>query len=303
VDREAEAAMRAAGLEPLEPYPGFSTPWRCRCQKCGEEVAPRLSTIVIGRGCRYCGNTERRISDEQAATDMRAAGVEPLERYPGVTRRWRCRCLTCGEEVTPSLMSVRQGRGGCRDCGIARRAEAQPIPDVEAAALMRAAGLEPRDPYPGGGEPWRCRCLTCGNEVAPSLQSIKRGHRCRYCSDHGIDWGAPGRVYLLHHETWGAHKVGIASLSSSRLEVHGERGWETYRTLPVDTVEDAFLIEQSVLARFRDAHLCPYLTREQMPQGGYAETVDADAVSLPVLWDEIVAAAAAREAALAIGPA
>ncbi|MCD9880852.1 hypothetical protein [Streptomyces guryensis] len=27
----AVAVMIAAGLEPLEPYPGRGTPWRCRC--------------------------------------------------------------------------------------------------------------------------------------------------------------------------------------------------------------------------------------------------------------------------------
>lgn len=38
--RQAEEIMRAAGLEPLEPYRGSSAPWRCRHTACGREVTP-----------------------------------------------------------------------------------------------------------------------------------------------------------------------------------------------------------------------------------------------------------------------
>jgi hypothetical protein len=50
---------------------------------------------------------------------MLAAGMEPLEPYPGSTVRWRCRCVTCGSEITPSLTSVRGGPG-CIECGHVR---------------------------------------------------------------------------------------------------------------------------------------------------------------------------------------
>lgn len=38
--REPEEIMRAAGLEPLEPYPGSAAPWRCRHTACGREAPP-----------------------------------------------------------------------------------------------------------------------------------------------------------------------------------------------------------------------------------------------------------------------
>ncbi len=37
---EATALMRAHGFEPLEPYPGSSVGWHCRCTTCGKESKP-----------------------------------------------------------------------------------------------------------------------------------------------------------------------------------------------------------------------------------------------------------------------
>ena len=35
---EAIARLAAANLEPLEPYKNVSTPWACKCLKCGKQV-------------------------------------------------------------------------------------------------------------------------------------------------------------------------------------------------------------------------------------------------------------------------
>jgi len=51
---EADGTMRAAGLDPLIPYPGTQAPWLCRCLRCGRTVSPRYGHIRIGGGCRWC---------------------------------------------------------------------------------------------------------------------------------------------------------------------------------------------------------------------------------------------------------
>jgi hypothetical protein len=102
--REPADIMRVAGLEPLEPYPGSGVPWRCRHVACGREVTPRLSNVTKGqRGCVYCSGRVR-LDPEAAASVMRAAGLEPLEPYPGSDRHWRCRHAACGREVTPTYV-------------------------------------------------------------------------------------------------------------------------------------------------------------------------------------------------------
>jgi hypothetical protein len=50
------ATMLAADLEPLVPYPGgVHEPWRCKHNKCGNEVRPTYANIQKGQGgCRTC---------------------------------------------------------------------------------------------------------------------------------------------------------------------------------------------------------------------------------------------------------
>ncbi len=108
---------------------------------------------------------------------MAQAELTPLEPFPGTKRGWRARCPQ-GHEVAPFIHDVRRG-GGCKRCNWRGRewnnAE-------KATEVMRAALLEPLVPYPGASQPWPCRCMTCGAEVAPRYSKVR--HRkigCRYC--------------------------------------------------------------------------------------------------------------------------
>lgn len=168
--------MRAIGLEPLDPYPGALKPWRCRCVTCGREVAPRYANAQQGlTSCAFCAGN--RVEPDEAVEVMRAAGVEPLEPYPGTGVGWRCRCLTCGRDVAPDYHSIASGQGACKYC-----AGYGVVPE-EAVEVMRAAGVEPLEPYPGSARPWRCRCLTCGKEVSPRIGGVKKGQgACKYCA-------------------------------------------------------------------------------------------------------------------------
>lgn len=171
---EAEASARAAGFEPLEPYQGNKTPWRCRCTTCGNESSPRLNAIRQGTGCKFC--MAGRPADPDA--EMRAAGFEPLEPYPGDAHKpWQCRCSTCGSESLPRLNSVRRGTG----CGFCARRNRRLSPE-DAVGVMRVAGFEPLEDYPGSKKPWRCRCTVCGEESTPQLSSVRKGRGCRVCS-------------------------------------------------------------------------------------------------------------------------
>ena len=283
---EAEAELRLAGLTPLEPYPGsVLKPWKYKCMTCARQSTTSLANVRHGGGgCRFC--TKWVIPDDEAEAQMRAAGFRPLESYPGNSRKpWHCQCLVCGKESDPVLDSVRSQGTGCRHC-----APNAPVDALHAEQTMRAAGFVPLKPFPGASKPWLCQCSTCGNEPSPRFEVIARGGGCRFCAEYGPDWSAPGIVYLLHHEGFGAYKVGIANQTSSRTRQFASAGWLTFRTLPVTTTEEAYRIEQAVLAPYRAARLCPYLTRAELPSG-HSETIDAEAVSLLDLWAEVVAVA------------
>jgi hypothetical protein len=190
--------------------------------------------------------------------------------------------------VTPRYSGIVQGKGGCKYCA-GRAVDAD-----EAVADMLRAGLEPLQPYVRSLDPWPSRCTACGREVSPTYAAVKhQGNRCRYCATGGIDLTAPAFVYLVTHPQLGAHKVGIGMVGGPRLALHQKHGWQVYRTVNVPTGEEAYRVESEVLRWLRlDLGLPPFLTPEDMPQRGDTETVEADAVGLPTIWERVIAATA-----------
>lgn len=188
VDPEAAAeVMREAGLEPQEPYPGSDKKWRCIHLPCGREVTPRYSWINRGGGpCRYCGRSAP-VTAEQAVAEMRAAGMEPQIPWEGLglDSKWPSVCLTCGSAGEPRLGSIRRGQGGCVPCGREKANTSMRHDERAAIAVVREAGLEPQEPYPGTAFPWKCLCTVCGSTVFPRLGSLTEGRRpsCRKCAD------------------------------------------------------------------------------------------------------------------------
>ena len=274
---EAIATMRTAGLEPLEPYPGADAPWRCQCTTCKHEVSPTRSSVRGGRGCAYCAGN--RVDHDEAIATMRTAGLEPLEPYPGAGVPWRCQCMTCKRDVTPMYSSVQSRQGGCAYCA-GRRVD----PD-EAAAVMVAAGLEPLVPFPGTGVPWRCQCATCKRDVTPMYSSVRAGGGCRFCSTGGIDYTAPGIVYLLHHPALFCLKIGVSTTAARtvRVDAHAKTGWVIIQTWDTPSGEDAEQIEQQVLTWWRNELGAPIaLTKAEMPSGGWSET--AALIHVDVDW-------------------
>lgn len=179
--------MRAADLEPLDPFPGAHGKWRCICTKCGEEVSPTYSSVKSGQGgCKPCGlrasAASRKMSHGEASQVMRENGFEPLEPYPGSQIPWRCQCLSCGNEVLVRRNTVATSGTGCKYCWSERRGMSRLLSEDAAVAVMRAAGLEPLDPYVRSGDPWRCIHLECGREVFPSYNTVQQGGGgCQQC--------------------------------------------------------------------------------------------------------------------------
>ena len=92
---------------------------------------------------------------------------------------------------------------------------------------------------------------------------------------------------MLRHPEWFSLKIGITALSSTkdRLAVHERSGWELVRTWEFDTAFEAEDIEQRVVRWWRDVlGAPPSVLRDQMPQGGWTETVSL----LYVEVDEVV---------------
>jgi recombinational DNA repair protein (RecF pathway) len=285
----AIAIMRGKNLQPLEPYPGAMIPWKVKCLDCGNFANPRYAHIQQGRkGCKQCGYNKNadshRTSQSEAFSTARAAGFEPLEPYKGRHFPWNCKCMKCGEEISPHYSGIVSG-GGCRYCsGLV-------VDPIEATKVMKKALIKTLVPYPGAGKPWLSECLKCKKEIKPRYSSVNKGiGGCKYCATHGYDFSKGGILYLITNETLNSHKIGITNdgAKEKRLEKHLKKGWKTYRTQFYVDGNRAFEVEQEILVWWRnDLGLQSYLSNSEMPQGGFTETVDASEIDLLTVWSYI----------------
>ena len=109
----AVKVMKKAKLEPLVPYPGSKTNWKCKCLKCGKVVYPNYGDVNQGDGgCKYCGGNF--VAPEDAEKIMIYANIQPLEPYKDAGTKWKSRCLRCNKLITPTYNSVQQRGSGSK---------------------------------------------------------------------------------------------------------------------------------------------------------------------------------------------
>ncbi|MFF7097977.1 hypothetical protein ACFY9A_37170 [Streptomyces rubradiris] len=289
----AVQGMIEAGVKPLEGYKSAWSHWPCVCLRCGaDDITPTYANVVLGKqgGCKYCGG-RLRVPDQQAVSEIQAAGATPLEAYPGVNERWRCRCLAADcpgpadRIIYPRLGWVRRGAQACKWCaGVV-------IDPLTARGIMISrAGLMPLEPYPGVRERWKCRCMNCQSIVHPTLGSVNsRSTGCSECADFGFQRSKPGLVYLVTHQGLRAAKIGICNLNTGRIAKHEGRGWQQHATLTFPLGRGAELLEKQVLAEWRAQGWRPVLDSGE-PYDGWTETVPlSQEVSAQTLWQGVLA--------------
>lgn len=279
---EAEVVMMAAGLTPIGDFPGTQHPWPCICDQCGRPTSPRYNDIRKGQGgCKPCGY--RRVSKtltkthEQASEELAVLGLISVQTYPGAHDKWLVECLSCESQIR-IVLADRKTRGqGCPSCSIKARGLASRRSPEEAVELLRAAGFEATEPYPGNCKPWACVHLGCGRETTKRLGDIQTGHLgCFYCAKNGFRFGSSATLYVLEHEALRAVKVGVTGQGSDRIAKFEKAGWRAVHRADFPIGETAFKIEQKVLRRLREElSLSPFLRPEDMGRmGGYSETFD-----------------------------
>lgn len=100
---------------------------------------------------------------------MLKAGLQPLEPYKNSRSNWKCKCLKCGDVVSPKYGSIKSGHGGCGIC-------ARNIPDLKnILQVMKNARFKPLEPYKTALTKWKCKCLVCKNIVYPKYNTIQQG--------------------------------------------------------------------------------------------------------------------------------
>lgn len=165
-----------------------------------------------------------------------------------------------------------------------------------AETLLRRAGAEPLEAFPGRSRRWKARCLdpACRAVCYPVLRSIQRNNSaaCPECSAPGFSSLAPSYIYLVINEYLGAAKVGIMNAGSSRLDQHRRAGWTVHQSAYMPMGWLAREAERAVIRRWRALGWPPAITDPAAtPQGGNSETVavigDRDK---HLLWNHVLLA-------------
>ena len=283
---DAVQSMKKRGFKTLKPFPGAVVPWRVQCLSCKKKFEVPFHSLSNRSRCRFCSKVS--VDETEILAHLKELKLKPLEKYQTAKTPWKCKCLVCNHTVQPTWNRIKQGRGHCAYCAQRR------VDLPEALKFMKCMGLKPLADFPGSNKPWKCKCLICGLNTSPRLSGLRRGQGgCSNCADWGLNYGKPGYIYLITHEKYGAHKIGIANSYKSkkyddRMYQHEKQGWVLFKKINFKTVQDAYDIETSVLRWLRlEVGLPAYLSPKQMPKGGHTETVNAAEIDLQTIWAKV----------------
>ena len=182
-ETEAIKILVVAGYKPIEQYPGnMTSKWKSIHLACGTELHFSLSRINQGeRPCRLC-NSRVIITDEVAKKYIKKRGIQPLERFKGTHKKWKCKCMKCKETINIVWHTALRAKTICKYCANRKMKES------EINELLVKGNLKPLETFPGSKNPWLCKCLVCGKEKKIRLGDIKNGHTgCVYCLNKRVD--------------------------------------------------------------------------------------------------------------------
>lgn len=284
-EEDAIADLKSVGLTPMEAYVSSNTPWKCKCNSCGRETTIKHSKAKHrGQGCSYC-NEVRPLDDlDLLSIEIEQAGyklLNPLTRVRGSNKAIH---VLCGRTVEINTTGFKKGIGQCKWC-----ASNAPIDHETAQEIMVNAGYVPQEPFKTNASKWNSIHLNCGNSVAPTLKQIKAGKGgCRYCANWGFNYGDLANVYLITHNAFGAHKIGISNpnkdKSVDRITRHKKNGWQVVKVWNFKDGKSAHNIETEVFRHLRKVlSIGPYLSKSDMTHDGHTETINAQEIEIQSL--------------------
>ena len=85
-------------------------------------------------------------------------------------------------------------------------------------------------------------------------------------------------LYIIYSPLYKSVKIGISDISGKRFASHRQKGWLLVSYWHFFEGDKARAVESLVIQTLSKKHK-PFLSKEDMPQGGYTETFDANKVT------------------------
>jgi hypothetical protein len=149
------------------------------------------------------------------------------------------------------------------------------------AAGFGFEGDHPRDGSPRGEHAEKAVDHVRSLEIWRAFELFQANGEASLPGERPPGWpGATALVYLVTHAGLGAAKVGVSDPAGARIAQHRRAGWQLAAAFLV-AGSAAVSIEDDVLGWWRTGLGLPsYLRSDQMPQGGWTETVAAARIDL-----------------------
>ena len=128
--------------------------------------------------------TTARTDSGSAVAQMLKLNLEPLEPFQNAKAKWRCKCLCCGEEVTPTLSKAKRGFRSCTTCQYAEQGDKRRSSTHTVTTLLKKHGLVALEPYKTAVSLLGVRCLACGANLRIKTNTLQQGKclGCKECS-------------------------------------------------------------------------------------------------------------------------
>lgn len=293
---DALSYMRAKGLEPLEPYKGYKSPWLVRCNICSETVSITRESIRRRSpqflGCISCAKIAQNKFSVDSNTDevlerFKKLDLQLLSEYLGTKRQVQVKCNRCGFQFETTGSQIKQQKFGCGRCS------GNLVDPAAAVAFMLDHGFEPLEDYVSVRHPWKCRHVKCGRTVAVPLATTKRtGGGCKHCAQYGFQHSKPAYLYLIRNVNLNSIKIGIANPArrsdGDRLKRFIQQSWEIIGRWNFNEGSLAEEVEKRIFQIIRKERGIPvHLSSAEMPLGGHTETLSQDSIEILELKDLI----------------
>ena len=109
-------------IEIIGKYVGALAKIKCKCMLCGNIWDTRPSVLLSNYGCPHCARTKERSysprkTHEEFVKLIREINpnIEIIEKYNGVDKKIKCRCLFCNNEWDVAPKNLYGGKG-CPNC-------------------------------------------------------------------------------------------------------------------------------------------------------------------------------------------
>jgi hypothetical protein len=269
-------------FELMGTYRSLNKPVLVRHLTCGTESERTLKSIKKGAGfCKGC-TRNRQITEIEALEVLDNAGFEPVGKFVNGDTPWDAKCKKCGKLSNPTIHTMKGKKSGCAYCSGVR------VDPDDAERLMISAGYIPLEPYKNNKAKWKSRHEVCGKVVYPMYNSIQSGQGgCSNCADK-YSYFEPSYFYIMENEIYSSLKIGISNSDSrdDRVVIHSKHGWKLIRRIDFENGFLAYEFEQTLLKYLRGIRQIPiHLSKKEMPQSGYSETVSMDLIGLHELLD------------------